>query len=137
MLRRPPRATRTDTLVPHPTLCRAPAAGAVAERPPGDTAQHAADGAARERRPRHRIGDVERARDQPGAERRAPPRWRHAAFTAASIAAMSIFFIVIIASKARRSEEHTSALQSLMRISYVVFCLKKKHKKYNKKCIHS
>src|SRR3546814_1107753 len=27
-----------------------------------------------------------------------------------------------------RSEEHTSELQSLMRISYAVFCLKKKHK---------
>src|SRR3546814_6875640 len=32
-----------------------------------------------------------------------------------------------------RSEEHTSELQSLMRISYAVFCLKKKKKK-NKKC---
>src|SRR3546814_4541237 len=34
----------------------------------------------------------------------------------------------------RRSEEHTSELQSLMRISYAVFCLKKKKKKhqYNK-----
>src|SRR3546814_5328450 len=32
----------------------------------------------------------------------------------------------------RRSEEHTSELQSLMRISYAVFCLKKKkNKKYN------
>src|SRR3546814_1650927 len=31
----------------------------------------------------------------------------------------------------RRSEEHTSELQSLMRISYAVFCLNKKHK-YNK-----
>src|SRR3546814_3390080 len=30
----------------------------------------------------------------------------------------------------RRSEEHTSELQSLMRISYAVFCLKKKHKKH-------
>src|SRR3546814_6191111 len=29
-----------------------------------------------------------------------------------------------------RSEEHTSELQSLMRISYAVFCLKKKHKHY-------
>src|SRR3546814_3499236 len=29
-----------------------------------------------------------------------------------------------------RSEEHTSELQSLMRISYAVFCLKKKHKKH-------
>src|SRR3546814_4448838 len=31
-----------------------------------------------------------------------------------------------------RSEEHTSELQSLMRISYAVFCLKKKTKKTNK-----
>src|SRR3546814_8418517 len=31
-----------------------------------------------------------------------------------------------------RSEEHTSELQSLMRISYAVFCLQKKTKKYNK-----
>src|SRR3546814_8230263 len=31
--------------------------------------------------------------------------------------------------EARRSEEHTSELQSLMRISYAVFCLKKKKKK--------
>src|SRR3546814_9734504 len=34
-------------------------------------------------------------------------------------------------SAARRSEEHTSELQSLMRISYAVFCLKKKNKKNN------
>src|SRR3546814_9668707 len=32
---------------------------------------------------------------------------------------------------AGRSEEHTSELQSLMRISYAVFCLKKKNKKQN------
>src|SRR3546814_6081971 len=32
-------------------------------------------------------------------------------------------------SEGRRSEEHTSELQSLMRISYAVFCLKKKNKK--------
>src|SRR3546814_4305915 len=31
----------------------------------------------------------------------------------------------------RRSEEHTSELQSLMRISYAVFCLKKKNNIYN------
>src|SRR3546814_9092380 len=38
-----------------------------------------------------------------------------------------------------RSEEHTSELQSLMRISYAVFCLKKKNKKNNMKdqtCVH-
>src|SRR3546814_7349619 len=33
------------------------------------------------------------------------------------------------ARREERSEEHTSELQSLMRISYAVFCLKKKHKK--------
>src|SRR3546814_1087154 len=33
----------------------------------------------------------------------------------------------------QRSEEHTSELQSLMRISYAVFCLKKKKKKNNNK----
>src|SRR3546814_2663636 len=32
----------------------------------------------------------------------------------------------------KRSEEHTSELQSLMRISYAVFCLKKKNNKNNK-----
>src|SRR3546814_3765742 len=37
-----------------------------------------------------------------------------------------------------RSEEHTSELQSLMRISYAVFCLKKKnHKRHNMNVIHS
>src|SRR3546814_5166591 len=35
-----------------------------------------------------------------------------------------------------RSEEHTSELQSLMRISYAVFCLKKKNKKKNDKRTH-
>src|SRR3546814_3775206 len=36
-----------------------------------------------------------------------------------------------------RSEEHTSELQSLMRISYAVFCLKKKNKrKHKKECIN-
>src|SRR3546814_2418679 len=35
-----------------------------------------------------------------------------------------------------RSEEHTSELQSLMRISYAVFCLKKK-KKYNSSSTHN
>src|SRR3546814_1297230 len=41
--------------------------------------------------------------------------------------------------QALRSEEHTSELQSLMRISYAVFCLKKKkinHENRNKKICH-
>src|SRR3546814_7421986 len=38
--------------------------------------------------------------------------------------------------KGRRSEEHTSELQSLMRISYAVFCLKKKNTQINKLTRH-
>src|SRR3546814_8915163 len=38
---------------------------------------------------------------------------------------------------AARSEEHTSELQSLMRISYAVFCLKKKNKEATKKRGHT
>src|SRR3546814_2837707 len=38
----------------------------------------------------------------------------------------SLSYVVVAVFRARRSEEHTSELQSLMRISYAVFCLKKK-----------
>src|SRR3546814_4685918 len=38
-------------------------------------------------------------------------------------------------SRSSRSEEHTSELQSLMRISYAVFCLKKKKKIHNRKIV--
>src|SRR3546814_9476102 len=38
--------------------------------------------------------------------------------------------------RGRRSEEHTSELQSLMRISYAVFCLKKKQINVHKKIAH-
>src|SRR3546814_8189839 len=41
-----------------------------------------------------------------------------------------------IATTIRRSEEHTSELQSLMRISYAVFCLKKKNKQKYTKTTH-
>src|SRR3546814_4452864 len=39
--------------------------------------------------------------------------------------------LIILADQLGRSEEHTSELQTLMRISYAVFCLKKKNKKHN------
>src|SRR3546814_3051339 len=42
-----------------------------------------------------------------------------------------------IGSEAQRSEEHTSELQSLMRISYAVFCLKKKNRKQIRKKKHN
>src|SRR3546814_5397834 len=62
------------------------------------------------------------------------------AFAASPALAGSISFKPLIDTRMRyenvdqdRSEEHTSELQSLMRISYAVFCLKKKNKKYYQK----
>src|SRR3546814_8426650 len=54
------------------------------------------------------------------------PCARSAAITASSAARHSASIVVPFAGAAIRSEEHTSELQSLMRISYAVFCLKKK-----------
>src|SRR3546814_8060697 len=48
--------------------------------------------------------------------------------------AATLLLIRHLADVAERSEEHTSELQSLMRISYAVFCLKKKIYKQNKIC---
>src|SRR3546814_3256104 len=44
---------------------------------------------------------------------------------------VSVLEIGVVARPELRSEEHTSELQSLMRISYAVFCLKKKKKNIN------
>src|SRR3546814_9443581 len=51
----------------------------------------------------------------------------HAAFMAKTIANATLLEIPAVGHSANRSEEHTSELQSLMRRSYAVFCLKKKH----------
>src|SRR3546814_8229165 len=102
MRRRPPRSTRTDTLFPYTTLFRSPELRRARRH----------DAAAR----LARDGDAEAARDRTGAVDPACGRTglrRCAGLT-------------------HRSEEHTSELQSLMRISYAVFCLKKKKNK-NKK----
>src|SRR3546814_3492931 len=63
---------------------------------------------------------------------------RRAGFLDSRAAAAKLGFrSVAVAKRRQRSEEHTSELQSLMRISYAVFCLKKKkqktqHTHYNK-----
>src|SRR3546814_7451581 len=116
MTRRPPRSTRTDTLFPYTTLfrsCRDPRA-----------ARLACDQIAW----RYRYEDgrcfVLARDDGPYAADPRLSRWkRHGSARAC---------------RRGRSEEHTSELQSLMRISYAVFCLKKKklnthriHEKYN------
>src|SRR3546814_9287779 len=103
MIRRPPRSTRTDTLFPYTTLFRSPH-----RRHPGRPQA----GAPRQERRHHRLhGACCAARRERHGHRRRPqlacPQRQHG----------------------QRSEEHTSELQSLMRISYAVFCLKKKNKK--------
>src|SRR3546814_1819229 len=96
MIRRHPRSTRTDTLFPYTTLFRSGHARTVELTQPVGE-QRVADAPAQILQ--HQLGDVEPARR---LERRQPLRSN------------------------RRSEEHTSELQSLMRISYAVFCCKKK-----------
>src|SRR3546814_5365351 len=57
---------------------------------------------------------------------------RHLGRNAANHAALTpLGFLARTAGVFPRSEEHTSELQSLMRISYAVFCLQKKRKKHN------
>src|SRR3546814_6604829 len=106
MIRRPPRSTRTDTLFPYTTLFR--------------------------------------SRTKSMASRKAAPAkadWRTVfrqsiarSLVIAAAVALGLFTLFLAlalitydSTDAARSEEHTSELQSLMRISYAVFCLKKKN----------
>src|SRR3546814_5825583 len=101
MRRRPPRSTRTDTLFPYTTLFRS------ARRAPDD------------------LDD-----DDCVASWVCLPGCTDAPGTSGEIDQCSITSVPIwrwpSPAAVRRSEEHTSELQSLMRISYAVFCLKKK-----------
>src|SRR3546814_3488990 len=105
MKRRPPRSTRTDTLFPYTTLFRSDRSLQARSRLYQARREYRLHG---ERRgPRH--GDDGHHQ----AERRLPGQLPRREVGR------------------ERSEEHTSELQSLMRISYAVFCLKKKIKKHN------
>src|SRR3546814_14438280 len=124
MIRRPPVSTRTDTLFPYTTLCRSN--GDVLRLPVA---------VQRLRIQRLRV-------DGPGCRLRRPRvSRRQSGSAAAGVARVLGGFHAPFPSprrsprdephgrdRHRRSEEHTSELQSLMRISYAVFCLKKKTK---------
>src|SRR3546814_7338058 len=98
IIRRPPKSTRTDTLFPDTPLFRSPGHAAAAAGLRWWRAQPVAAVAPR-RAPARGCRGIDRgARRGSGLHR----------------------------SNGIRSEEHTSELQSLMRISYAVFCLKKK-----------
>src|SRR3546814_9922229 len=101
MTRRPPRSTRTDTLFPYTTLFRSPGLGGPL------VVQHDAH-----------AGVQEGQLAQPVLQRR-EVELDHGEGLLRRLEGD-------LGPRLGRSEEHTSELQSLMRISYAVFCLKKK-----------
>src|SRR3546814_2731565 len=129
MRRRPPRFTRTDTLFPYPTLFRSLAVGGedrfaklflmlfigLLDQWHARAARHMVHphlaGAERATGGEMLLGDEELAVGRP-----------------ARLIEQAEILLRTLALVAARSEEHTSELQSLMRLSYAVFCLTKKKK---------
>src|SRR3546814_3715625 len=113
MIRRPPRSTRTDTLFPYTTLFRSishPLTRAV-----GGPLNHVRRTCASFS---YQAGSWDRKRRVV-----AKVDWHPG-----ELYPRVGFIVTNLRRPAERSEEHTSELQSLMRISYAVFCLKKKKK---------
>src|SRR3546814_6232807 len=104
MLRRPPRPTRTDTLFPYTTLFRSSLTMKIQTESRNES----------ETLPFQQLVSSDLGHDLGHSFRLD----EHDVLQVA----LSVDF---------RSEEHTSELQSLMRISYAVFCLKKKNKRTN------
>src|SRR3546814_3370926 len=103
MIRRPPRSTRTDTLFPYTTLFRSLS-----------LCSYWGDGQRKEAI----MSDHE------------PLDWLHLLSHAQALFPGAVIEVILTPDEIihiDRSEEHTSELQSLMRISYAVFCLKKKN----------
>src|SRR3546814_2501546 len=109
MIARPPRSTRTDTLFPYTTLFRSLAYGA--DWPVGSA--NPLEGI--------EVAITRRTAGDPNARPLLPDEG-----VSLKEAIASHTINVAIVNGFDRSEEHTSELQSLMRISYAVFCLKKK-----------
>src|SRR3546814_3229530 len=106
MIRRPPRSTRTDTLFPYTTLFRSLLFGANA------------------------LGPLFAAIFNPRLHHRVGPLKAYRIMNTAYFIVLAVLMIYLMSGHSNliRSEEHTSELQSLMRISYAVFCLKKKNR---------
>src|SRR3546814_948510 len=137
MIRRPPVSTRTDTLFPYPTLFRSVNESLLLDLPAGDyalTVDGRGDLAAD-----YLFRLIDAASATPvvlGASTDARLDTGHETrlfrFDAAAGDDIAIEHVAGGAEgyaywRLYRSEEHTSELQSLMRISYAVFCLKKKN----------
>src|SRR3546814_19156064 len=115
MIRRPPRSTRTDTLFPYTTLFRSRVVA---------------------RQGRQRTAALQQEEAVLGVEGNRPLVGGDRLLVVVQLevgVAEAVVHDVVVRRQRRggaqhRSEEHTSELQSLMRISYAVFCLKKKNK---------
>src|SRR3546814_6868956 len=117
MIRRPPRSTRTDTLFPYTTLFRS-------YRQPIYQGNLLEKSAIDQLQPGMSKQQVIGLLDSPSiADPFHNQRWD---YTATQRTGRTGHI------ERKRSEEHTSELQSLMRNSYAVFCLKKKRTKKNK-----
>src|SRR3546814_7944998 len=114
MIRRPPRSTRTDTLFPYTTLFRSPIISSPGYRFPRS---------ARCRQDSAWTGNIEY-----GQSRSAKAENSLDGVNNLMVRAQELLVQASSTSTGDtgRSEEHTSELQSLMRNSYAVFCLKKK-----------
>src|SRR3546814_10283041 len=143
MIRRPTRSTRTDTLLPYTTLFRS-------DRHIGrifgqeiDLQQFllsrredefGAEGliGSQIRACRRGVGAVDEQREPPVRRFVEVERGQRAASGGEDPASLRRARVTDLDHDHRllRSEEHTSELQSLMRISYAVFCLKKKNKQH-------
>src|SRR3546814_4000176 len=114
MIRRPPRSTRTDTRFPYTTLFRTDVkAKAEAALAAGLSVILC-------------VGEPRKVRESGDAINYVLAQVRQSLPDGFDRARLAIAY-------EPRSEEHTSELQSLMRISYAVFCLKKKQKPIRKK----
>src|SRR3546814_9992930 len=100
MIRRPPRSTRTDTLFPYTTLFRSGANGGVMVLSTDVR--------------KNKLSDIKATGESQGKQK---------LYYMGETQSFDVYRIDL---DHLRSEEHTSELQSLMRISYAVFCLKKK-----------
>src|SRR3546814_7120815 len=104
MIRRPPVSTRTDTLFPYPTLFRSEGIGK-----PGARQRHLLPRSAAAGEPQL-VGLADRIIEQQ-----------------AELGERGAVGALDAEARVLRSEEHTSELQTLMRISYAVFCLNKQN----------
>src|SRR3546814_3860017 len=109
MIRRPPRSTRTDTLFPYTTLFRSTNKGSLEEF-------------------LKNYNQIEEIIAKYGSIYQTTSSIEHTSRPRRHISNAKLSEMLFRNEKiTERSEEHTSELQSLMRISYAVFCLKKKN----------